>query len=662
LEIRNAAGELVFEGSNSIPEPENYNVDQPSIDLTGFSLTEGFYSVTVTVRSPMMREDNPFFPRTDMELAEVRFTDGGTPLTFSGAVAPVVIENTDDDAFISRLDTDSDNGGIGDNVEAQYGQTFIEASGNDADGDGLDDAYDETPNGGADGSIGLVPADTNNDGLADYADDEGGTDTLPVPTINSSLTGGAEGVSGTGVSGTGQPGATIVLSVGGTDLATGPEDITVDDDGTWTATLETPIGGNVTITALQSDAPHAPGETSQATQVTILDYDGDTVRDSLDIDDDNDGILDYNEVETTNLVRHSGVKVGNNGLRFSDDDVSNLITYTGNNLTNVGTNGVFGINERGAGSNLNTARTFTFEKPVSDVELQFQGITTFTRFGRFDVKYSDGTTQEDLTFTVVNTNGRASLNTFNGELTIKGGSTGPANNNIQGLGTVRFTDLNPDLRIESITFEQLSKNSGSGTLSATIRPLIPDVDATIDTDEDGQVDYRDVDADGGGIGDNLEAQYEDTHVGPTGNDTDGDGLDDAYEKGGDYDRFGLDTSTGGTEFNLTAPADGVDILTLGGSDIVLDFSLIEEDLLNDVETVDITGDGDNTLQISLEDLLDLSENSDTLRIDGDAGDQVVATGGFTNSEPSQTIDGVVYDVYALDDATLLIDEEVSVVI
>ncbi len=81
----------------------------------------------------------------------------------------------------NRLDIDSDNDGITDNVEAQATGSYIAPSGVDIDGDGLDDAYDaDTSSTDAALSQGLTPVDTDGDGFADYvdfdSDDDGLTD------------------------------------------------------------------------------------------------------------------------------------------------------------------------------------------------------------------------------------------------------------------------------------------------------------------------------------------------------------------------------------------------------------------------------------------------------------------------------------------------------
>jgi len=79
-----------------------------------------------------------------------------------------------------------------------------------------------------------------------------------------------------------------------------------------------------------------------------------------------------------------------------------------------------------------------------------------------------------------------------------------------------------------------------------------------DTDGDGIPDFKDIDSDGDGIVDNIEAQTTSGYIIPTGVDSDGDGLDDAY----DQDEFddiilGNGTGTAITPVNTDAPVDNI---------------------------------------------------------------------------------------------------------
>lgn len=81
--------------------------------------------------------------------------------------------DTDGDGIADYLDIDSDDDGIPDNVEAQSTSGYVAPSGIDANGNGLDDAYE---NGGG---LGLLPVDTDGDGLPDYVDDDSDNDNVP---------------------------------------------------------------------------------------------------------------------------------------------------------------------------------------------------------------------------------------------------------------------------------------------------------------------------------------------------------------------------------------------------------------------------------------------------------------------------------------------------
>ena len=62
-----------------------------------------------------------------------------------------------------------------------------------------------------------------------------------------------------------------------------------------------------------------------------------------------------------------------------------------------------------------------------------------------------------------------------------------------------------------------------------------------DTDNDGFPDYLDIDSDNDGIPDNVEAQTTSAYVAPSGNDTNLNGLDDAYEDDSTIGLFPIDT-------------------------------------------------------------------------------------------------------------------------
>ena len=79
--------------------------------------------------------------------------------------------DSDGDGVIDALDLDSDNDGIPDAVEAQTTAGYIPPTNMDADGDGVDDAYD--PDSGGQFSI---PVDTDGDGTPDQLDTDSDND------------------------------------------------------------------------------------------------------------------------------------------------------------------------------------------------------------------------------------------------------------------------------------------------------------------------------------------------------------------------------------------------------------------------------------------------------------------------------------------------------
>ena len=81
--------------------------------------------------------------------------------------------DSDGDSFPDYLDIDSDNDGVPDNIEAQTTQGYIAPTGIDANGNGLDDAYETN------GNVGLFPVDTDGDSLPDYLDEDSDNDNVP---------------------------------------------------------------------------------------------------------------------------------------------------------------------------------------------------------------------------------------------------------------------------------------------------------------------------------------------------------------------------------------------------------------------------------------------------------------------------------------------------
>lgn len=136
--------------------------------------------------------------------------------------------------------------------------------------------------------------------------------------------------------------------------------------------------------------------------------------------------------------------------------------------------------------------------------------------------------------------------------------------------------------------------------------------------------------------------------GKNGNDTlDGGSGDDTLSGGnGDdvlvWDASDSDIGGGNGDDTLRVDAGDADITTFGGT-------------ITGIENVDLVSDtGANALTLTAQDVLDMS-GTDTLTIDGDVGDSVDASNGWTDG-------GVVgaYHVYTQGAATLNVDTDVSV--
>jgi len=108
-----------------------------------------------------------------------------------------------------------------------------------------------------------------------------------------------------------------------------------------------------------------------------------------------------------------------------------------------------------------------------------------------------------------------------------------------------------------------------------------------------------------------------------GNDTlDGKGGADALLGGGGNDTIKVSNLT----FLRVDGGSGTDTLALDGAGITLDLSTIANPKLQDIEVIDLTGAGNNTLKLSALEVLNLSSTTNTLKVDGNAGDSVSFSG------------------------------------
>jgi hypothetical protein len=264
------------------------------------------------------------------------FTSGTDTLTYQICdttglcdTAIVVIEvnypDSDGDGIYDNVDIDDDNDGITDVNES--GVTGKDPSG-DEDGDGIPNFADATP------GTGITWLDANNDGVNDYFDwdKDGIPDHLDIDSDNDGITDAIEANGGiaptnyntstgmiTGAVGanglpdaieTGSETGVSVYTPGDKDGDGHPnyKDIDSDNDGITDAieanggtapTNYSASTGTIVTTVGSNGWPDSADPSAGGTALPLTNSDADALKDFLDIDADNDGIVDNIEAQST---------------------------------------------------------------------------------------------------------------------------------------------------------------------------------------------------------------------------------------------------------------------------------------------------------------------------------------------------------------------------
>jgi len=253
------------------------------------------------------------------------------------------------------------------------------------------------------------------------------------------------------------------------------------------------------------------------------DTDGDGLPNYLDIDSDGDGILDnYEGQRTINYVAPSGVDANNNGL---DDAYEGTFGF-----------GIVPINSDKAAL-----------PDYIDLDSDIDGI-------RDNVE-----SQPYLNYVApsgIDANQNGLDDAYEGDF---GFGINPLNSDSDQYPDFRDFDSDNDGikdKIEAQTSEDYipprGDNNNNGIDDSYEDGLLP-----IDTDEDGIPDFHDIDSDNDGILDNCEAQSTEGYLSPSGVDSTRDGLDNAYGRGGIDPPFNSDNDISPDFRDIDSDNDGI---------------------------------------------------------------------------------------------------------
>ncbi|WP_159518818.1 Ig-like domain-containing protein, partial [Sunxiuqinia indica] len=380
--------------------------------------------------------------------------------------------DTDNDGIPDSLDIDSDNDGITDNQESQDENNYVAPLGIDSDGDGWDDAYDPD-NGGSP----IVIVDTDGDGKSDYVDTDSDNDGIDdaIEGHDANHDGVADVVpTGTDSDGDGLDDAYDTVAIGDDPVAnvTGSNAPTDNTDGDKVSDYRDTDSDNDGLT-----------DAEEAAQSNDPDNDG--LANYLDIDSDGDGITDNQESQA------DGAYVAPTGQDTDGDGIDDA--YDPDN----GGTPIVSIDSDGDGDPDYLDEDSDNDSIPDDVEAHDadgDGIADTTPTG----EDSDGDGLDDAYDTT---------NDFSDPLNVIGANTPSPNSDNDIFADWRDADDDND----GILTSDEANNSA-------------------DNDNDGIIDYLDIDSDNDGIVDNIEGQDDlVSYIAPTGNDSDGDGLDDAYD-------------------------------------------------------------------------------------------------------------------------------------
>ena len=408
--------------------------------------------------------------------------------------------DTDGDGVPDYLDIDADNDGIVDYIEWQGSTNMpIQPAGSDADSDGIDDNFEGVS----------APIDTDGDGTPDYkdsdSDDDGEPDLLEGWDTDN------DGVADTSPAGTDTDSDGLDDNF---DQVVGPNSTT-----------------NITNNGQTSDDFPNVAEAGTAeldwreAPFDLNDRDGDGIDNSVDIDDDNDGILDVDEGcgatiqvnvdldtyedETSFTLENPTPTTILSGGTYADGDelISESITVSESGIYVFTISDVFGDGMFYTGGS-NSNGTASYALSVDGVEIFNSGANP--NFGTQDVLNInvDASCPDTDNDGVIDSYDLDSDGDGIADIIEAGGIDSDGDGVVDGV----FADGDNDGW--SNTFD--SNNGGTAL-------------ADNDSDGDGLENRIDIDSDDDGIVDIIESQPSGVLIVPSGNDSDGDGIDDNFD-------------------------------------------------------------------------------------------------------------------------------------
>ena len=495
----------------------------------------------------------------------------------NSAYLPIL--DTDNDGKPNYLDTDSDNDGIAD---------IIEAGGQDEDFDGRVDFFEDVDKEGFDDKLqatALPLFDTDNDGVLDYLDLDSDQDTIP------------DEVESGGVfvwpTDTDQDGAADYREIDSDNdgvldvVEAGPDPLMpADSNGDTLPDFQ----DSMTQGSGGVDPNPTPTPTPTPGQPGTLDSDGDGIIDSEDDDDDNDGISDV--IEGTGDNDSDGVP--NSLDRDSDND------------------GIFDIRETAVDTDGDTIPDFL------DLDSDNDGVYDALEAGRLFIantgRLSSAATVDADGLAVgssdmqLDTDGdgvvdRLDLDSDNDSL-LDVLETGNPRADAEGR-ILPFTDANGDGADDSLPSRGTTLRDTDGDRIPDIRDLDSDQDGlsdllemagpSLDQDNSGQVDNF-TDANGDGLDDTVAANPtpqvdtdNDRNPNSTDLDSDNDGISDLEEAGG-VDADGDDRNDLLSDADLDGIPDQNDADFTQGPDVDAD-GIDDTDDVDFVDGPDSDGDG-----------------------------------------------------------------------